>query len=65
MSVTDGGSCFSSPQLSPRAKQVVARTGHAVADDDPQLVIDQILEVVKRHADQVELLEALAPHALL
>ena len=33
--------------LSPRAKQIVVHTGHAVDDDDPQLVIDAILDVVK------------------
>ena len=33
--------------LSPRAKQVVVDTGHAVEEDDPQLVIDAILDVVK------------------
>ena len=33
--------------LSPRAKQVVVHTGHAVEEQDPQLVIDAILEVVK------------------
>jgi hypothetical protein len=33
--------------LSPRAKQVVVTTGHAVEEKDPQLVIDQILAVVK------------------
>lgn len=33
--------------LSPRAKQVVVTTGHAVEEEDPQLVIDQILAVVK------------------
>ena len=32
--------------LSPRAKQIVVHTGHAVEDDDPQLVIDAILDVV-------------------
>jgi pimeloyl-ACP methyl ester carboxylesterase len=32
--------------LSPSAKQVVADTSHAVEEDDPQLVIDQILDVV-------------------
>jgi hypothetical protein len=32
--------------LSPRAKQVVVKTGHAVEEDDPQLVIDSILHVV-------------------
>jgi pimeloyl-ACP methyl ester carboxylesterase len=33
--------------LSPRAEQVVVTTGHAVEEKDPQLVIDQILAVVK------------------
>lgn len=33
--------------LSPRAKQIVVHTGHAVEEEDPQLVIDTILEVVK------------------
>ncbi len=33
--------------LSPRAKQIVVTTGHAVEEEDPQLVIDQILAVVK------------------
>ena len=33
--------------LSPRAKQVVVNTGHAVEEDDPQLVIDAILDVVE------------------
>ncbi|MBA3327222.1 MAG: alpha/beta hydrolase [Solirubrobacterales bacterium] len=33
--------------LSPRAKQVVVRTGHAVEEEDPQLVIDTILDVVR------------------
>ena len=33
--------------LSPSAEQVVVETGHAVEEDDPQLVIDTILEVVK------------------
>ena len=32
--------------LSPRAKQVVVHTGHAVEEADPQLVIDTILSVV-------------------
>ncbi len=32
--------------LSPRAKQVVVHTGHAVEEQDPQLVIDAILDVV-------------------
>ena len=33
--------------LSPSAKQIVVHTGHAVEEDDPQLVIDTILGVVK------------------
>jgi pimeloyl-ACP methyl ester carboxylesterase len=33
--------------LSPRAKQVVVDTGHAVEEEDPELVIDVILEVVE------------------
>ena len=33
--------------LSPRAKQVVVTTGHAVEEKNPLLVIDQILAVVK------------------
>jgi pimeloyl-ACP methyl ester carboxylesterase len=33
--------------LSPRAKQVVVHTGHAVEEADPQLVIDAILAVVE------------------
>ena len=33
--------------LSPRAKQSVVHTGHAVEEDDPGLVIDVILDVVK------------------
>jgi pimeloyl-ACP methyl ester carboxylesterase len=33
--------------LSPRAEQIVANTGHAVEEDDPQLVIDVILDAVK------------------
>ncbi len=33
--------------LSPRAEQVVVTTGHAVEEEDPQLVIDAILEVVE------------------
>jgi pimeloyl-ACP methyl ester carboxylesterase len=32
--------------LSPRAKQIVVHTGHAVEEDDPGLVIDVILDVV-------------------
>ena len=33
--------------LSPRAEQIVAHTGHAVEEEDPQLVIDAILDAVK------------------
>jgi hypothetical protein len=33
--------------LSPSAEQVVVDTGHAVEEDDPELVIDTILDVVK------------------
>ena len=33
--------------LSPRAKQMVVHTGHAVEEQDPQLVIDAILAVAK------------------
>jgi hypothetical protein len=33
--------------LSPRAKQLVVHTGHAVEEQDPQLVIDAIREVAK------------------
>lgn len=33
--------------LSPRAKQIVAHTGHAVEEDDPQFVIDVIRDVVE------------------
>ena len=33
--------------LSPRAKQVVVNTSHAVEEDDPQLVIDAIADVVE------------------
>jgi len=33
--------------LSPRAKQIVVHTGHAVEEANPQLVIDAILDVVK------------------
>ena len=33
--------------LSPRAKQMVVHTGHAVEEEDPRLVIDAILEVAK------------------
>jgi hypothetical protein len=33
--------------LSPRAKQMVVPTGHAVEEEDPQLVIDAILDLAK------------------
>ena len=33
--------------LSPRAKQVVVRTGHAVEEEDPDVVINAVLDVVK------------------
>ena len=33
--------------LSPRAKQVVVHTGHAVEEEDPKLVIDVIIDTVK------------------
>jgi pimeloyl-ACP methyl ester carboxylesterase len=33
--------------LSPRAKQIVAHTGHAVEEDDPEFVIDVIRNVVE------------------
>ncbi|HYH58450.1 MAG TPA: alpha/beta hydrolase [Thermoleophilaceae bacterium] len=33
--------------LSPRAEQIVVNTGHAVEEDDPELVIDVILDAVK------------------
>jgi pimeloyl-ACP methyl ester carboxylesterase len=33
--------------LSSRAKQIVARTGHAVEEEDPDLVVEQILDVVR------------------
>jgi pimeloyl-ACP methyl ester carboxylesterase len=34
--------------LSPRAKQIVVHTGHAVEEDDPDLVIDVIRDVVRQ-----------------
>ncbi|MDQ3728072.1 MAG: alpha/beta hydrolase [Actinomycetota bacterium] len=34
-------------ELSPSAEQIVVDTGHAVEEDDPKLVIDTILDVVK------------------
>ena len=33
--------------LSPRARQVVVHTGHAVEEEDPELVVDAILDAVK------------------
>ena len=33
--------------LSPQAEQIVVRTGHAVEEEDPQLVIDAIVDVVR------------------
>ena len=33
--------------LSPRAKQTIVHTGHAVEEGDPELVIDVILDVIK------------------
>jgi pimeloyl-ACP methyl ester carboxylesterase len=33
--------------LSPRAQQILAETGHAVEEEDPELVIDAILDAVK------------------
>jgi hypothetical protein len=33
--------------LSPQAEQIVVHTGHAVEEDDPGLVIDVILDVVR------------------
>jgi len=33
--------------LSPQAEQIVVHTGHAVEEDDPQLVIDVILDVLE------------------
>lgn len=33
--------------LSPRAKQIVVHTGHAVEEEDPDLVIDAVLDVVR------------------
>ena len=34
--------------LSPRAKQIVVHTGHAVAVENPEVVIDAILDVVEQ-----------------
>jgi hypothetical protein len=34
-------------ELSPLAKQVVAHTAHDIANDDPQLVIDEITQVIE------------------
>jgi pimeloyl-ACP methyl ester carboxylesterase len=33
--------------LSPRAKQIVVHTGHAVEEEDPELVVDAILDAVR------------------
>jgi len=33
--------------LSPSAEQIVVHTGHAVEEEDPELVIDVILDVVR------------------
>jgi hypothetical protein len=33
--------------LSPRAEQILVDTGHAVEEEDPELVIDAILDAVK------------------
>jgi len=33
--------------LSPAAEQILVDTGHAVEEDDPELVIDVILDAVK------------------
>ncbi len=33
-------------ELSPRAEQLVVNTGHAVEEQDPQVVVDTILETV-------------------
>ena len=38
--------------LSPKAEQIVVHTGHAVEEDDPQLVIDVILGVVEAARQQ-------------
>jgi alpha-beta hydrolase superfamily lysophospholipase len=38
--------------LSPQAEQVVVRTGHAVEEANPKLVIDAILDVVRASRDQ-------------
>ena len=38
--------------LSPRAEQIVVHTGHAVEEEDPQLVIDVILGVVEAARQQ-------------
>lgn len=38
--------------LSPQAEQIVVRTGHAVEEQDPGLVIDAILDVVKAARDK-------------
>ena len=34
-------------ELSPQATQVVAHAAHDIANDDPQLVIDEITKVVE------------------
>jgi hypothetical protein len=33
--------------LSPSAEQIVVETGHAVEEEDPKVIIDAILDVVK------------------
>ena len=33
--------------LSPHAKQIVVHTGHAVEEEEPEVVIDTILDVVR------------------
>ena len=38
--------------LSPQAKQTIVRTGHAVEEADPELVIDVILDVVRDAKNQ-------------
>jgi pimeloyl-ACP methyl ester carboxylesterase len=38
--------------LSPRARQVVVRTGHAVEEADPDLVVEAILDVVRAARDR-------------
>jgi hypothetical protein len=39
--------------LTPQADQIVVHTGHAVEEDDPQLVIDVILDVVQAARQQI------------